>query len=402
MPEELVNTRQILRELLRSTESGEIRWKIKWNASNSKSTFVYKKRVTETKYLIFVLTAKLPKDNSDLTILFGEKGNEKLVSVILPNKQRLILDLAQELMIRFNGGQIPYLRESWGGIKKREDKISPKKDKEIEIPFKVGDVVIHKVDGEGVIEKILDETKNQWPKGTVIIRLNKYKNSTIKLYLRPSEAIRVLKKAEDKKTSGVNENIGLISNLIQNTEDGKLTWEDTDFDVNSALFTSIHFITKLKSLTFSVKTNTKSTDKDKNLLRVILKRRGEGATFSSSVLKSLRLIDHPQLVELFKLLNRKILDRDYISPYEKKSVSVTVNSVEEYRDVICETILSVIKKFPLNRESEEHLEEVGALLRRCRKATTYDTINSILNRVKTLEDLAIKSEENRYRENYLG
>lgn len=108
---ELENTRQIVRELLKKTESGEVRWHIfSWTQQTMK--FKYVKKITEKKSLTFILTDKNIRYQSDLTIIFGQKGEERLISIITVAIQPLLYDLIDFVEDKYTKGDIPYIKES--------------------------------------------------------------------------------------------------------------------------------------------------------------------------------------------------------------------------------------------------------------------------------------------------
>lgn len=408
MPE-LINTKQILRELLRKTETGEIRWRLKSNsASNYKTIFIYRKKITSKKYLSFILNVKLSREKSDLTILYGEKENEKLISIILSSKQRLVSELAQDLIERFNRGDIHYMYESWGNLKLRNDKSEPP----INTPLEEGDIVYvpneycpigYKKEGENyqkaTVKRIMYTPESGFPRGTLVLSLHDKDalRNNFNLYISPRQ-YDVLKTAENTKNETENssiikmKNIKFIKKLLKDTLEGKLYWEDNYFDETDAVFISVFSMTKNKSLLFNIRTSTKKIVD--NELKVFFKTKEKNTT----VINKITLKNYPILIELFEYLNKKLLNRVYTSPIENKSVVVQANTLEEYKEIILKEIKSIIKTFPLNKKSEDFLEELYELFNKCKKSNSIDDIGKILYKIKQLEEEAKKYE---YRENYL-
>jgi uncharacterized protein YecE (DUF72 family) len=189
---------------------------------------------------------------------------------------------------------------------------------------------------------------------------------------------------ERKERSEKLKNVKLINLLIQHTNDGKLNWEDTYNDVNDSVFLSFFPLTKLKKLSFSARTSVESQDQDENVLRVILKKNKiNGTPDSTTVIRVIRLIGHPQLLELFKLLNKRYLQREFRSPYgepeKKKSISVTAHNVKEYRNYTLREIKEFIRELSRNvRGWEERSQDIYKIYQECEKADTIDEINKLM------------------------
>jgi hypothetical protein len=313
---EIINNRQIIKDLLEKTNSGEIRWRVEIERSTDyMQSFKYIKKVTKLKSLTFIITARNNVNNSDLTILYGPKEEETLVALITIQGIPALYNLIDTLVYKYKAGEIKPIRESmqeWGGAAERASDSA-------------------------------DKMKN----------------------------------------------LRFLNLLLKNTEDGKINWEDTYIDDDLSVFLAVHQITPLKSLTFIAKTSLNSKDKDENILRVTLKKRkNEEALGDVKVIRALRLIDYPILFNLFKLINKKYIDREYTSPHAKKSVeksvSVTANNIDEYKFHILEEIRSLIRQLPVSKNYEHVSEELWELYQKCKLSNDYDNIGSMLYRAKQL------------------
>lgn len=249
------NTRQVVRELIKKTESGEIRW---WNTieTSDKLVFKYIKKITDKKNLIFTLTSKRVKYQSDLSMTFGPTGENKLetlVSLLTIGTQPLLYDLIDCLNKKHKDGDVKYLNES-----------------------------------------VLNEFFTNDVEG---------KERSKKLFRMKGE-VRL-------------KNLKLLSMLTKHMEEGKLNWEDTYHDKHVATFICKHALTKLKKLVFSVRSCDESEIKEDNILRVLLKTENKSGniSYNTTVIRSISLKEYPSLIVLIQKLNKKYLGRKFESPF---------------------------------------------------------------------------------------
>jgi hypothetical protein len=115
MEKGIINSRQIVRELLKDTQSRKVRWKCV-KEDESKVIFKYEKKITEKKTLIFILTSRREKHASDLTVLYGpiekDTKEKKLVCCLTPRNQSLVYDLIDQMNIFWANGDVDFIRES--------------------------------------------------------------------------------------------------------------------------------------------------------------------------------------------------------------------------------------------------------------------------------------------------
>lgn len=113
------NSFEILKDILSDTYKRRIRW-VCTNETEWKSTFKYKKKTTDKKFLLFIISSQREKYKSDLTILYGDKDNQTLVSVITPQYQPALYDLIDHLNGEYLRGEIDYIKESSNSMREED------------------------------------------------------------------------------------------------------------------------------------------------------------------------------------------------------------------------------------------------------------------------------------------
>jgi len=315
------NSRQIVRELIKDTESRKIRW---WNIKDTEweLVFQYTNKITKNKKIKYILTCKREKAHSDLTITFGpvveflERGGtltkEKLISVITPRNQPLLNDLIDQLNRMYDDGDVNYLNEN---------------------------------------------------------KMNEFH----------SEDLSTKGRQEKLK------NIRLLTTVCKHTDEGTLKWEVNFDDRDTATFIATHQITPKKSLVLSVKCTENSDRREDNIFRCILKNANTTGSISHNVtvIKSLPLNEYPSLIVLIKKLCKKLLNRDFNKIREdryklsSKGVAVEVKDEEEYRRCILDTI-RVMLKDPKVLEYEKDWGGIYEIYELVKKAKTYEEMNDLL------------------------
>jgi hypothetical protein len=322
------NSRQIVRELMKDTESRKIKW---WNIVDSEweLIFRYERKVTENKSIKYDLKCKREKFQSDLTITFGPiverlSGSgtlihTKLVSVITPRVQPLLIDLIDQLRRKYEEGDINHLR--------------------------------------------LRESK-----------MNEFHSEN-----------QDVKERQDKL-----KNIKLLTTVCKHTDEGILKWEINYQDDEVAVFISTHQITKNKSLVFTVKCSETSDKKEYNIFRSILKTANTSGVISHNVqvIHSLSLKEYPSLIILIKKLCKKMINKDFnrfvekpkktqLDLFNKNSVAVTAKNEEDYKKYTLDVIRFMLKDQKIMLD-ENIWAEIYEIYDKVKKAKTYDEMNDLL------------------------
>jgi hypothetical protein len=321
------NTRWVVRNLLLKTESREIRW-VNIFENSDKLKFQFIKKITNKKFLKFVLTSTRVKSHSDLTITFGPvnveepfgpKERETLVSIITTSNQPLLYDLVDSLNRKYNEGDIQYISESMS--------FSPTDEAGKERSDKLKNLKLL-----STLVKDTDSGKLMWE--------NTFSDKISSSFLAKI-AITKMKK--------------LVMTL--RTTNGSEIIEDNILKV----------ILK--------KDNT-----------------DPGSGGGISVIKSISLKEYPALIVLIKRLNKKYLERDFESPFivteKPKDVGnsrlVIANNPDEYRKYIQETIKGYMRELPQSINWEDAFVELNDLYQECKETSDYDKLNDLLFKAHTI------------------
>lgn len=212
-------------------------------------------------------------------------------------------------------------------------------------------------------------------------------------YIKEKKVNENLHSEQGKFDSERLQNFKLIAMLTKNTQDGKLSWEDTYHDKHASAFIANFALTPLKKLVFSVRCSDESEIKEDNILRCIMKIENKGGKIShnASTIRSVTLKDYPSLIALIKKLNKTYLSREFESPFlnskEKFPLAGSTagfkvgkeidTNVEEYRKYGLNVIRTIIRDLPggKNDDWEEKFSGIYDAYEAVKKANTIDEID---------------------------
>lgn len=173
-------------------------------------------------------------------------------------------------------------------------------------------------------------------------------------------------------------NIKLIHKLRTDTYDGKLTWEILYRDVNVTTFKYVYKITDNKELTFSVRCEDRSVDKDGNVLRAILRTKNLKPPISDKVssIKTITLLEYPSLIQLIKILKDTYLEKPPI--LTNKSTTLKHDNFKDYKEHSIITVKDIINNLPDSRYKVEKFGELYQIIDDMYDSDNVDDINKLL------------------------
>ncbi len=336
------NTRQVVRELIKKTESREIRW---WNTieTSDKLVFKYIKKVTDKKNLTFTVTSKREKYQSDLSITFGpvtlqgvmgEKERETLVALLTIRTQPLLYDLIDALNKKHRDGDVKYLNESV-----------------------LNEFFTNDVEGKERSEKL----KNLKLLSMLTKHTEEGKLNWEDTYHDKHVATFICKHALTK-----------LKGLV--------------FSVRSCDESEIKEDNILRVL---LKTENKSGNISHN----------------TTVIKSVSLKEYPALVALIQKLNKKYLGRKFESPFlNQKNVNdldnftktiegkpkthelLVADDLEDYRKYTLDAIKVMIRSMPNTLDWEDRFADVYDAYEDCKRATSMEELNDLMYKAHTISE----------------
>jgi len=330
------NTRQVVRELLLKTESREIRW---WNTieTSDKLVFKYIKKVTDKKNLIFTVTSKREKYQSDLSITFGPTGENKLetlVSLLTIRTQPLLYDLIDALNKKHRDGDVKYLNESVLNeffTNDAEGKERSEKLKNLKLLS-----LLTKHTEEGKLN--WEDTYHDKHVATFICKhaLTKLKGMVFSVRscdeseIKEDNILRVLLKTENK-TGNISHNTTVIRSI--------------SLKEYPALIALIQKLNK-KYL---------------------------GRKFESPFLTRPSIND---LIDFNKIIEEK----------PKSHELLVANDLEDYRRYTLDAIKGMIREMPNSIDWEDRFAEVYDAYEDCKKATSIEELNDLMYKVHTISE----------------
>ena len=330
------NTRQVVRELLLKTESREIRW---WNTieTSDKLVFKYIKKVTDKKNLIFTVTSKREKYQSDLSITFGPTGENKLetlVSLLTIRTQPLLYDLIDALNKKHRDGDVKYLNESVLNEFFTNDAEGKERSEKLKNLKLLSLLTKHTEEGKLAWE----DTYHDKHVATFICKhaLTKLKGMVFSVRscdeseIKEDNILRVLLKTENK-TGNISHNTTVIRSI--------------SLKEYPALIALIQKLNK-KYL---------------------------GRKFESPFLTRPSIND---LIDFNKIIEEK----------PKSHELLVANDLEDYRRYTLDAIKGMIREMPNSIDWEDRFAEVYDAYEDCKKATSIEELNDLMYKVHTISE----------------
>lgn len=187
--------------------------------------------------------------------------------------------------------------------------------------------------------------------------------------------------------------IRTVSKVRTDTDSGKLKWKILVNEKDYKIFSTSIYYTEKKYITIYVRTSNTSTEKNNNSLKIMYKVYGVEGNYNSTVLTTIYLHELPSLLGVIKLLWKKYLGIDFITPNGifKPSVNtknipvIEIDNVDDYRKEILKSIKSFMRNLDRSVINwDDVFLEIQNIYEEARDSKDFNELNDLLYKASVI------------------